>query len=215
MEIIEAGFHVEVVTAIAQGVELGDMGIGDGVALAIGGAQMLAPSIVGILGNRVQGIDLALACVFHKLNDIPLQVQNIIICHWFCCTIGIDQRKGFSALVVNEVENLRGFACSNRFPDDLAVLRNIVMLSRGRGDGHTLVGSIHKLITIDAEHLRPDSVTITRSDGCVPAEADTQCCSKYRIFLTEFINITEFFIDKSEHFTPRQRAAPLSFRPVC
>ena len=72
------------------------MGIGDGVALAIGGAQGLAPSIVGILGNRVQGIDLALACVFHKLNDIPLQVQNIIICYWVCRTVGVGQSKRLS-----------------------------------------------------------------------------------------------------------------------
>ena len=74
LEIIEAGFHVEVVTTIAQGIELGDMGIGDGVALAVGGAQGLAPGIVGILGNRVQGIDPTIADMLHELDHIALQI---------------------------------------------------------------------------------------------------------------------------------------------
>ena len=74
LEIIEAGFHVEVVTTIAQGVELGNMSIGDGVALAVGGAQGLAPGIVGILGNRVQGIDPTIADMLHELDHIALQI---------------------------------------------------------------------------------------------------------------------------------------------
>ena len=74
LQIVEAGFHVEVVAAIAQGVELGDMRIGNGVALAVGGAQRLAPGIVGILGDGVQIIDPALACVLHELDNITLQI---------------------------------------------------------------------------------------------------------------------------------------------
>ena len=74
LEIIEAGFHVEVVAAIAQGVELGDMGIGDGVALAVGGAQRLAPSIVGILGNGDQIIYSSAKSMLHELDHIALQI---------------------------------------------------------------------------------------------------------------------------------------------
>ena len=74
LEIIEAGFHVEVVTTIAQGVELGNMSIGDGVALAVGGAQRLAPGIVGILGNGDQIIYSSAKSMLHELDNITLQI---------------------------------------------------------------------------------------------------------------------------------------------
>ena len=74
LEIIEAGFHVEVVTTIAQGVELGDMGIGYGISLAVGGAQRLAPGIVGILGNGDQIIYSSAKSMLHELDHIALQI---------------------------------------------------------------------------------------------------------------------------------------------
>jgi len=50
------------------------MSIGYGISLAVGGAQGLAPGIVGILGDGVQIIDPALACVLHELDHIALQI---------------------------------------------------------------------------------------------------------------------------------------------
>ena len=71
VQVVEAGFLVKVVAAVAQGVDVGNV-VGvprDVVALPVGDGENVAPGVVGIFCRQ--------AAVFvHQPDDVPLQVLD-------------------------------------------------------------------------------------------------------------------------------------------
>ena len=76
MQVVEAGFLVKVVAAVAQGVDVGNVaGVSRNVvALPVGDGEDIAPGVVGIFCRQ--------AAVFvRQPDDVPLQVLDQRIPH--------------------------------------------------------------------------------------------------------------------------------------
>ena len=92
VQVVEAGFLVKVVAAVAQGVDVGNV-VGvprDVVALPVGDGENIAPGVVGIFCRQ--------AAVFvRQPDDVPLQVLDQRIPHvlviqradgiYLCCVL--------------------------------------------------------------------------------------------------------------------------------
>ena len=76
MQVVEAGFLVEIVAAVAQGVDVGNVaGVPrDVVALPVGDGENIAPGVVGIFCRQV-------AVFVRQPDDVPLQVPDQRIPH--------------------------------------------------------------------------------------------------------------------------------------
>ena len=87
MQVVEAGFLVEVVAAVAQGVDVGNVVWvpRDVVALPVGDGEDVAPGVVGIFCRQV-------AVFVRQPNDVPLQV--------------LDQRVPY-VLVIQRADGIR------------------------------------------------------------------------------------------------------------
>ena len=87
VQVVEAGFLVEVVAAVAQGVDVGNVVWvpRDVVALPVGDGEGVAPGVVGIFCRQV-------AVFVRQPNDVPLQV--------------LDQRVPY-VLVIQRADGIR------------------------------------------------------------------------------------------------------------
>ena len=76
VQVVEAGFLVKVVAAVAQGVDVGNVaGVPrDVVALPVGDGENIAPGVVGIFCRQV-------AVFVRQPDDVPLQVPDQRIPH--------------------------------------------------------------------------------------------------------------------------------------
>ena len=121
LEVIEAGFGVVVVAAIAEGVD---------ACHGAGGCQDFAPGVIGIgrIGCAV-GVD--------ELDHISLQIEDIIVGRKAAAIGRVPECKGAAGFVVDEVHHGGdGAVCCDCFPHDLAVLRCIVVAHGHGGAPH-------------------------------------------------------------------------------
>ena len=122
LEIIETGFCIVVVPAIAERVL-----VGHGAGLG----QEVAPCVVliGCYGTA-GGSD--------QLYDVALEIQNVVIRDEATAAVSrVVQCKRLSRFVVEEVQNFRDTAVYlHRFPNDLAAQRQVLMRDSLRRNQH-------------------------------------------------------------------------------
>ena len=97
MQVVEAGFLVEIVAAVAQGIDVGNVaGVPrDVIALPVGDGENIAPGVVGIFCRQV-------AVFVRQPDDVPLQVLDQRIPY----VLVIQRADGVSLLLCARTENI-------------------------------------------------------------------------------------------------------------
>ena len=166
LEVIEAGFGVVVVAAVAEGVQVCD---GEVLALGFGDAEDIAPGVVGIFRDSLVG-------TVEDFHHIALAVDHIVI--GTVGSLGLVQiathGQRVAGFVVGEVQaadiSTRA-GIRHIVPDNTAILRHILML-QALGDlyaahtGHVVLVAVGLVALGDAAEppaLRPGQVRVVRA----------------------------------------------------
>ena len=116
MEVIEAGFGIVVVAAVAEGILLGH---------AAGLRENIAPSIILIRGSYC-------AILIDELDHVALQIQDVVIRVRLGAQL-VDHGKRLARLVIDKIHHgSDGLIGCDRLAHDLAALRQIFMRDRLR-----------------------------------------------------------------------------------
>ena len=143
LEVVEPGFCVVVVAAVADGVDFAD-----GVLVGSGDGQDIAPGIVLVLAEGC-------AQIADDADDIPLLVQDVVIAIPVVYA-GIRQVTG----IVDDVKNVFRSVFCPRLPDNLAVQRFVMI---GDIAGSLAVTNARKVVSIC------DVLPVAGSGGKLPS----------------------------------------------
>ena len=116
MEVIESGFGIVVIPAVAQGV---------GACHASGLRKNVAPCVI-LIGSNL--------CATHidELHDVALEVQDVVIRFRLGAQL-VDHGERLARLVIDEIEHCLDRAVrSDRLAHDLAALRQVFVRDRLR-----------------------------------------------------------------------------------
>ena len=139
LEIIEAGFVIVIVAAIAKGVEIckggaGGLFVDEVIAAAVEDAGQFSPRVVGVggVGFLCVAGDVAVGILdrngAENLHHVALLVQRVEVVGVGCAVVfGELEAKGAALGVVGEHHDFGRSAFSDFLPNDLAVQRPVLM----------------------------------------------------------------------------------------